>query len=189
MSKSLGNFFTVREVLKRYDPEVVRFFILRAHYRSPLNYSDATLEDARQALTRLYTALKDAPPRSAAVDWEDAYAQRFKAAMDDDFGTPGAIAVLFELAGEINRGAAARASQLRALGGVLGLMQRDARVFLQGEEAPSGMTAARIEALIAERTAARKARNFARADAIRMELESAGVVLEDTPMATTWRRA
>ncbi len=189
MSKSLGNFFTVRDILARFDPEVVRFFILRAHYRSPLNYSDVHMEDAKAALSRLYTALEAAPAEAAAVDWSAPAAQRFKAAMDDDFGTPEAIAVLFELANEINRGRPALGSLLRALGGILGLLQRDARAFLQGDKGEGGMPAARIEALIAERSAARKARDFARADAIRMELEGAGVVLEDTPTVTTWRRA
>jgi len=189
MSKSLGNFFTVRDILERYDPEVVRFFILRAHYRSPLNYSDAHMEDAKGALTRLYTALKDAPPEAVAPDWRTPYAQRFKAAMDDDFGTPEAMAVLFELANEVNRGRRELGAQLRALGAVLGLLQRDAQAFLQGDRAAGGIPAARIEALIAERSAARKARDFARADAIRVELEAAGVVLEDSPSGTTWRRA
>ncbi|HRK77015.1 MAG TPA: cysteine--tRNA ligase, partial [Thiobacillus sp.] len=118
MSKSLGNFFTIREVLEKYDAEVVRFFILRAHYRSPLNYSDAHLDDARGALTRLYTALKNAPPEAAAADWSQPAALRFQAAMDDDFNTPEALAVLFELASEANRGDAAAARTLRHLGGV-----------------------------------------------------------------------
>jgi len=189
MSKSLGNFFTVRDILKQFDPEVVRYFILRAHYRSPLNYSDASMQDAKQALTRLYTALKDVPDEPATIDWKAPYAQRFKAAMDDDFGTPEAVAVLFELANEINRGQAALAPVLRALGGVLGLLQREPRVFLQAAAGAGGLAAEAIDALIAERTAARKARDFARADAIRGELEAAGVVLEDAPSGTTWRRA
>ena len=124
MSKSLGNFFTIREVLEQYDAEVVRFFILRAHYRSPLNYSDAHLDDAKGALTRLYTALKHAPLTAAAPDWSQPAAQRFRAAMDDDFNTPEALAVLFDLASEANRGDAAAAQTLRSLGGVLGLLQR-----------------------------------------------------------------
>jgi cysteinyl-tRNA synthetase len=189
MSKSLGNFFTVRDILKQFDPEVVRFFILRAHYRSPLNYSDRSMLDAKQALTRLYTALKDAPAAPAALDWTTPYARRFKAAMDEDFGTPEAMAVLFELANEINRGQGALAAQLRALGGVLGLLGRDPKAFLQREDAAGGLSAEAIDALIAERSAARKARDFARADAIRGELEAAGVLLEDGAAGTTWRRA
>jgi cysteinyl-tRNA synthetase len=188
MSKSLGNFFTIRDVLKKYDAEVVRFFILRAHYRSPLNYSDVHLDDARQALTRLYTALKGFDG-NAAVDWNEAHAQRFRAAMDNDFGTPEAMAVLFDLAGEVNRtGDAKVAAQLKALAGVLGLLQRPPVEFLQA--APeSGLSNDAIDAQIAARVAAKKAKNFAEADRIRDELKAAGVVLEDSAAGTTWRRA
>jgi len=181
MSKSLGNFFTVREVLKKYDAEVVRFFILRAHYRSPLNYSDAHLEDAKSALTRLYTALKDSS--EAKVDWTEAHARRFKEAMDDDFGTPEAVAVLFDLATRVNAGEKALAPQLRGLGGVLGLLQRDAQAFLQGGEAEGWISEA-IEA----RAAARKRKDFAEADRIRDTLLDKGIVLEDVGGRTTWRR-
>ncbi len=188
MSKSLGNFFLIRDVLQRFDAEVVRFFIIRAHYRSPLNYSDAHLEDAKQALTRLYTALKGAPAAPGRIDWEAPHAQRFKAAMDDDFGTPEAVAVLFELANEVNRGAPL-AGLLRALGGVLGLLQRDAGEFLRAGAAAGGLADAEIAARIEARLAARRAKNYAEADRIRKELEQGGVVLEDSAQGTTWRRA
>ena len=133
MSKSLGNFFTVREVLAKYDPEVVRFFIARAHYRSPLNYSDQHLDDARAGLARLYTTLRDTPPASAAIDWSNPHAARFREAMNDDFNTAEATAVLFELASEVNRThSAADAGLLKALAGLLGLLQREPSAFLQG---------------------------------------------------------
>ncbi len=184
MSKSLGNFFTVRDVLKKYDAEVVRFFILRAHYRSPLNYSDAHLEDAKQALTRLYTALKNSGSRGSRIDWNQPHAARFKEALDDDFGTPEAVAVLFDLAHEVNTGNTIAATQLRALGGVLGILQRDAEEFLQG----SGSGDAWITQRIAAREAARKRNDYAAADDIRRELAEKGIVLEDKGGRTTWRR-
>ena len=188
MSKSLGNFFTIREVLASNDAEVVRFFILRAHYRSPLNYSDVHLDDARSALTRLYTALKGAPSGAAVVDWDEPHAQRFKLAMDDDFNTPEAMAVLFDLAGELNRSHDPRlATQLKGLGAILGLLARDPVDFLQASPT-GGMEPAQIEEKIAARAAAKKARDFAAADRLRDELKAAGIVLEDTAAGTSWRR-
>jgi cysteinyl-tRNA synthetase len=189
MSKSLGNFFTIREVLKQYDAEVVRFFILRAHYRSPLNYSDAHLDDARGALSRLYTALKNTPATVELPDWNQPAAQGFKAAMDDDFNTPEALAILFDLAGIANRGDTTAAQLLRSLGGVLGLLQREAVDFLQAGSAEEGWSASEIDAMIAARRAARLAKNFAESDRIRDELTAAGIVLEDSAGSTTWRRA
>ena len=192
MSKSLGNFFTIRVVLEKYDAEVVRFFILRAHYRSPLNYSDAHLDDAKGALARLYTALKlsSSPIKGEGVNWNEPHAQRFKAAMDDDFNTPEAMAVLFDLANEVNRNQSAEAAkQLQALGGVLGLLQRNPMEFLQGGTAASELDDAAINTQIAARIAAKQAKNYAEADRIRKELLEAGIVLEDSAAGTTWRRA
>jgi len=187
MSKSLGNFFTIREILTLFDPEVVRFFIVRAHYRSPLNYSDVHMQDAKGALRRLYIALKGASPGAPEVDWDEPHAQRFRQAMDDDLGTPEAVAVLFELANEINRGHGELGPQLRALGKILGVLQRDAQEFLQGRLAGS-LDDADIERRIAERAALKASKDYAGADRIRAELLDAGVVLEDSAAGTTWRR-
>ncbi|MFA6921594.1 MAG: cysteine--tRNA ligase [Gallionella sp.] len=217
MSKSLGNFFTIREVLKQYDAEVVRFFILRAHYRSPLNYSDAHLDDAKKALDRLYTALKGASSEEGAlrrekgegIDWSEPYAVRFKAAMDDDFNTAEAVAVLFDLAKEVNSSKSSEsARQLVALGCVLGLLQRDPQEFLQGKrtgvhyELSASSTVhisssasaevvrgeAYINTQITARAEAKLAKNYAEADRIRKALMADGIVLEDSAAGTNWRR-
>jgi cysteinyl-tRNA synthetase len=191
MSKSLGNFFTIREVLEKYDAETVRFFMLRAHYRSPLNYSDVHLDDARASLKRLYTALSLVPDVAApAIDWEQPLARRFRQAMDEDFGTPEAVAVLFDVASELNRSQApALAGLLRALGGTLGLLQNEPRAFLQGGGAAQGLDEAAIVLLIGQRSAAKQAKNFAAADGIRQQLLAQGVVLKDGPSGTTWERS
>jgi len=187
MSKSLNNFFTIRDILKIFDAEVVRFFIVRAQYRSPLNYSDAHIEDAKAALTRLYTALKGVSG-PAAVDWDEPHARRFKAAMDDDFNTPEAVAELQKLAALAFTGDTKAANQLKALGGILGILQRDPQSFLQGGQG-TGPSEGEILEKIDARLAARKTRNYAEADRIRKELEAAGVILEDGAKGTTWRRA
>ena len=187
MSKSLGNFFTIREVLKEYDAETVRFFVVRSHYRSPLNYSDVHLDDARGALKRLYTALALVAPEEVAIDWAEPHAARFKAAMDEDFGTPDAVAVLFDLAGEVNRSQSAQAAGLlKALGSCLGLLQGDPQAFLQSGAA---LDEDAIQGQIAARAAAKAAKDFSRADRIRNALLAAGIVLKDSKTGTTWEAA
>jgi len=194
MSKSLGNFFTVREILKKYRPEVVRYFILNSHYHSPLNYSDQSLDVAASGLGRLYTALRGIAPGKAPED--SAYRKRFAEAMDDDFNTPVAISVLFDLARELNRQRDVLADEtaesvalLVELGGLLGILKSDPDLYLQsGAPDSSALSAEKIEALIAARNAARKNRDWKDADRIRAELTAAGVVLEDSDGKTTWRR-
>ena len=210
MSKSLGNFFTVRDVLKKYQAEELRFFIVRAHYRSPLNYSDVHLDDARNSLKRLYTALELVVPAELAINWSDPYASRFKNAMDDDFGTPEAVAVLFELAAEVNRNKSQHvAATLKGLGCVLGLLQQDPTRYLQSRREITGvvrtsqaqsvraegtivnpptfeLTNNQIESFIAQRAAAKADKNFAKADQIRQQLLDQGIVLKDSPQGTTW---
>ncbi len=189
MSKSLGNFFTIRDVLQRYDAETIRFFVVRSHYRSPLNYSDVHLDDARAALKRLYTALQNVPPSegSSGIDWSNPYAARFQNAMNEDFGTPDAVAVLFDLATEVNRTKAPPlAGMLRSLGSLLGLLQQDPTTYLQ---AGSELDPQRIATLIDQRQAAKAAKDFALADRIRNDLLTQGIVLKDSPAGTTWERA
>lgn len=207
MSKSLGNFFTIREVLSKYDAEVVRFFILRAHYRSPLNYSDKHLDDAKLALTRLYTALRGYEIAESEIDWQHPQAARFKAAMDDDFNTPEAMAVLFDLANEVNKTKSIEVARLlKNLGKVIGLLQLDPNAFLQGDANQDSKGALvglekkvvgdatfysvdDVTEFIRARWHAKDVKNFAEADRIRKQLADAGIILEDTPQGTTWRRA
>ncbi len=207
MSKSLGNFFTLRDVLDKLDAvqggETVRFFLMRGHYRSEVNYSWDILEDARQSLLGLYVALKDVKADEVEIDWGNSYAKRFREAMEDDFNTPMAFAVLHDLRGEVNRSQSSQsAGLLKALGGTIGLLQGDPKKFLQGAEIREGVGVAggkagvnavgvtiNVDALIVERNTAKKEKNFARADEIRKTLDAAGIVLEDKPGGLTeWRR-
>lgn len=192
MSKSLGNFFTIRDVLAHYDAETVRYFLMSGHYRSQLNYSEDNLKQARAALERMYTALRDLPVAVAAGG--DEQVARFKEAMDDDFNTPEAYSALFDLVREINRQkaedmvvAAGLGARLRELGAVLGILQQDPEAFLKGDEADEEV--AEIERLIAERNQARADKNWAAADAARNRLTEMGIVLEDSAGKTSWRRA
>lgn len=203
MSKSLGNFFTIREILKAVDAEVVRFFILRGHYRSPLNHSDAQLQDAKNSLDRLYRALRGKNAKPIKIDWNDLDAAGFKSAMDDDFNTPEAIAMLFKLADKVFAGNA-KADLLLSLGGVLGLLQRDPEEYLTkfvstllpnvstkgevGEPVTNSLTHEEIERRVEKRTAAREAKDFKESDRIRDELAKMNVLIEDGPNGTTWRR-
>ncbi len=188
MSKSLGNFFTTRDVLDKLDPvqggEQLRFFLLRAHYRSSVNYTWEALQDAGNTLGSFYTTLREVPPAAAKVDWGNPYAARFRDAMNDDFDVPVALAVLHELRGEVNRTRSAALSGLmKALGGTIGLLQQDAANFLK-----AGMNLD-VQSLIDERNAAKKAKNYTRADEIRNQLEAMGIVLEDKPGGITeWRK-
>jgi len=196
MSKSLGNFFLIRDVLKSFDPEVLRFFMLRAHYRSPINYSDAQLEESRSGLARLYTALAQVTSiDDAPVDSHNPWVKRFAAAMNDDFNTPEAIAVLFDLASEVNRAQGtekqALSSTIRGLGKTLNFLQRDPTQFLQsGSKEQDGLSPSQIDQQIAARLAAKQAKDFAQADGIRKALLEQGIILEDKPGGITeWRRA
>ena len=192
MSKSVGNFFTIRDVLKQHDGETLRFFMLRTHYRSPFNFSEANLLDARSSLRRLYTALDSVEVEAVEVDWTHPQAAAFKAAMDDDFNTSGAVTVMFELAAEVNRTQSKPAATLlKSLGGVLGLLQQVPRTYLQSGNLQSGrvMDEASIQEKIEQRQAAKQARDFDLSDRIRDELLKAGIVLQDSAKGTTWTKA
>lgn len=193
MSKSLGNFFTIRDVLAEHDPEVVRFLLVASHYRSPINYSVDSLYEARKSLTRFYTALEGVEVSFSADGDEAGYAERFTTAMDDDFNSPEALAVLFDLARDLNRAksessakAQRLASELTRLAGVLGLLQQDPQTFLKGNQQQVALSETEIEAKIAQRKDAKANKDFAQADAIRDELASLGIILKDSREGTTW---
>lgn len=200
MSKSLGNFFTIREVLEKYHPEVVRFFLISSHYRSPINYSEDNLVEARNGLERFYTALREFGDVLPAEPWQlrqSSYHGRFTEAMDDDFNTREALVVLYDLVRDLNAAhregrseeATALAASLKGYGAIFGILQDDPETYLKGGRGSQGLSEEVIEALIAERAEAKKNRDFARADAIRDELLSQGVILEDSREGTTWKRA
>lgn len=196
MSKSLGNFFIIRDVLKSYAPEVIRYFILNSHYSSPLNYSDENLEKAKASLTTLYQALLDVDLKAdKPLDEDSEYSKHFMQAMDDDFGTPSAISVLFEMAHEINRHkdkdktqATALAQQMLLLADLLGLLENEPQLFLQGNALEGGLADDEINALIALRATAKQEKNWSESDRIRDKLISENIILEDTPEGTRWRR-
>ena len=187
MSKSLGNFFTIRSILEHYDAEVVRFFILKAHYRSPLNYSDKHLEDAKIGLTKLYLTIRDFKGESISkIDWNQPYANKFKQALDDDFNSSEAISILFELANEINKtNSSELLILLKSLAQILGLLSKDPEHFLQGNNSKDDVD---IELMIKKRNDAKKNKNFQEADDIRANLLEKGILLEDTPEGTIWRK-
>jgi cysteinyl-tRNA synthetase len=195
MSKSLGNFFTIRDVLAQFDAETVRFFLTTGHYRSQLNYSIDNLEQARSSVERIYTALRDVEiPEGFVLDREGAYVGQFCQAMDDDFNTPQALAVLFELAKELNlqkanniEQAAILAGTLKELGGLVGLLQLEPAAFLQGQNNDAEVVV--IEALIEQRNQARKNKDWAMADEARDKLNAMNIILEDSEGKTTWRKA
>ena len=194
MSKSLNNFFTVRDVLKHYDAETVRYFLMSGHYRSQLNYGEENLNQARAGLERLYTALRNTDATAAPAGGEE-FEARFREAMDDDFNTPGAYSVLFDIARDVNRLKAedkaavdGLAARLRQLAGVLGLLEQDPEAFLQSGAQSNDDEVAEIEALIKMRNDARKEKNWAQADIARDKLNELGIILEDGPAGTTWRR-
>lgn len=194
MSKSLGNFFTLREVLKDYDAETLRYFLMSAHYRSQLNYSEDNLKQARSALERLYTALRDVTPNMDVDVTHGGYLERFEMAMDDDFNTPEAFSVLFELSKAVNKETdeaekAKLAGVLKQLGGIIGLLQLEPAAYLQGSVGGGDDDVAEIEALIEQRNTARKNKDWASADDARDKLQALNIVLEDGPEGTIWRRA